>query len=140
MLLQKPSLTNEIWKSLAFGLFSNLQEFSHKNMMDNIKHMGENTILQTTDAYMDAVLVLYENREQELNAYRDYINELYIKHNFTAVLGYDKDRRIALIMNQNIMLLDQNIEAEGKNFDSSTTKKLRNEVGAQVGLILHSTM
>ncbi|RIB03199.1 hypothetical protein C2G38_2049453 [Gigaspora rosea] len=78
-------------------------------------------------AYMDAVLVLYENREQELNAYRDHINELCIKHDFLAVLGYDEDQRIALIMNRDITLLDRNIEAEGKNFDAFTAKRPRNE-------------
>lgn len=126
MLPQKPSLTNKVWKSLAFGSFINLQEFSHKNIIDNVRHMGEETVLQASDggaisikkrsrgsgfqnisewllafkAYMDAVLILYENQEQELNAYRDHINELCVKHDFSAILGYDEDRRIALVMNR----------------------------------------
>ncbi|RIB27817.1 hypothetical protein C2G38_2159543 [Gigaspora rosea] len=90
-----------IWKSLAFGLLTNIQEFSHKNMIDNVKHMSEDTILQTTDGSAISI--------------------------GKPVWGYDEDRRIALIMNRDIMLFDRNIEAEGKNFDAFTAKKLRNE-------------
>ncbi|CAG8816372.1 22778_t:CDS:1 [Gigaspora margarita] len=137
MLLQKPSLTNKMWKSLACGSFINLQKFSYKNMINNVKCIGEDTLLQSSDsgiisikkcprnstfqnisewllafkAYMNAVLILYENREQKLNIYRNHINELYIEHDFLAVLGYDKNQRIALVVNWDAILIDQDIEA-----------------------------
>ncbi|RIB15551.1 hypothetical protein C2G38_2092905 [Gigaspora rosea] len=153
MLPCKPSLTNRVWKALVFGSFINLQEFAYKNMVDNVKYMEEDTVLQTADngvisvkkcprnntfqnisewllafkSYMDAVLILYENCEQELNTYRDHINELCIKYEFLAVLGYDENRRIALVMNRDSTLLERNIEVEGKNFDATTAKRPKYE-------------
>lgn len=153
MLPQKPNLTNRVWKALAFGSFINLQEFAYKNMVDIVKYMDEDTVLQTSEngiisvkkrprnntfqiisewllafkSYMDAVLILYENREQELNTYRDYINELCIKYQFSAVLAYDKNQRIALVMNRDSTLVEHDIEAERKNFDATTAKKPRYE-------------
>ncbi|CAG8722058.1 24795_t:CDS:2 [Gigaspora rosea] len=50
-------------------------------------------------AYMDAVLVIYGNREHELNSYRDHINELYLKQSFHAITSYDEDHRITLVTN-----------------------------------------
>ncbi|CAG8465336.1 7618_t:CDS:2, partial [Dentiscutata heterogama] len=73
--------------------FFNLQDFAYKNIVNNVKYEDENTVLQISEsgtisikkrtrntafrdisewlmafkAYMEAVLILYENREQELN-------------------------------------------------------------------------
>ncbi|CAG8500198.1 12768_t:CDS:2 [Dentiscutata heterogama] len=106
------------WKLLAFSSFINLQDFVYKNIVDYVKYEGEEAVLQTSEsgsisikkcthntafrdisewlmvfkAYMEAVLILYENREQELNTYRDHINELCMKYEFTAVMRYDEDR------------------------------------------------
>ncbi|RIB30244.1 hypothetical protein C2G38_2153110 [Gigaspora rosea] len=49
MLPRKPSLTNRVWKALALGSFINLQEFAYKNMVDNVKYMDEDTVLQTAE-------------------------------------------------------------------------------------------
>ncbi|CAG8621131.1 13909_t:CDS:2, partial [Cetraspora pellucida] len=149
MIPQKPTLTHKLWKALAFGSFVNLHEFIHKNLIDSMKEMNDNTTLETSEggmisikkrkhnttfgnisewllafkAYMDAVLMLYKNREQELNTYRDHINELCIKYEFAAVMEYDEDRRVALVMDRDSTLQDRNIEAEGKNFDMTMTRK-----------------
>ncbi|RIB27620.1 hypothetical protein C2G38_2029197 [Gigaspora rosea] len=72
---------------------------------------------------MDAVLVIYEIREQELNMYRDHINELCMRYEFTAVLRYDEEQRVALVMDRDSTLMDRNIEAEGKSFDVTTARK-----------------
>ncbi|CAG8819898.1 567_t:CDS:2, partial [Cetraspora pellucida] len=128
MIPQKPTVTYKLWKALAFGSFVNLHEFIHKNLIDSAKEMNDDTTLETSDAfkaYMDAVLMLYENREQELNTYRDHINELCIKYEFTAVMEYDEDHRVALVTDRDSTLLDRNIEAEGKNFDVTTTRKTK---------------
>ncbi|RIB23858.1 hypothetical protein C2G38_2032377 [Gigaspora rosea] len=74
-------------------------------------------------AYMDAVLIIYENREQELNTYKDHINELCMKYEFAAVMRYDEERRVALVMDRDSTLIDRNIEAEGKSFDATTARK-----------------
>ncbi|RIB14258.1 hypothetical protein C2G38_2323284 [Gigaspora rosea] len=49
MLPCKPSLTNRVWKALVLGSFINLQEFVYKNMVDNVKYMDEDTVLQTAE-------------------------------------------------------------------------------------------
>ncbi|RIB16279.1 hypothetical protein C2G38_2143173 [Gigaspora rosea] len=49
MLPYKPSLTNRVWKVLALGTFINLQEFAYKNMVDNVKYMEEDMVLQTAE-------------------------------------------------------------------------------------------
>ncbi|RIB26010.1 hypothetical protein C2G38_2271634 [Gigaspora rosea] len=76
-------------------------------------------------SYAEAALIIYDLREQELNTYRDHINTLCIKQEFSAVLAYDKDRRLNLTTNCDTTLLDQSIEAEGNNFDVMTTKRSR---------------
>ncbi|CAG8771150.1 12712_t:CDS:2 [Cetraspora pellucida] len=139
------------WWALAFGSFMNLHEFIYKNLIDSAKEMNDDTTLETSEggmisikkqkcnttfgnisewllafkAYMDAVLMLYENHEQELNTYRDHINELCIKYEFAAVMEYDEDHRVALVMDRDSTLQDRNIEAEGKNFDMTTTRKTK---------------
>ncbi|CAG8608848.1 15906_t:CDS:2 [Cetraspora pellucida] len=75
--------------------------------------------------YMDAVLIIYENREQKLNNYRDHINELCLKQNFYTVMSYNKDYRITLVTNQDTTLSDYNTEVEGRNFDITTIKRQR---------------
>ncbi|CAG8827194.1 1490_t:CDS:2, partial [Gigaspora margarita] len=49
MLPKKPSLPNKIWKTIALGLFADLQEFAQKNLMNNVKAMNEDTVLQTSE-------------------------------------------------------------------------------------------
>ncbi|RIB18178.1 hypothetical protein C2G38_2185323 [Gigaspora rosea] len=116
----------KLWKAIALGLFVDLQEFLPKNLINNIKFMNEDTVLQTLEegtlairkqkqsntfesisewllafkAYMDAVLIVYENREPELNTYRDHINEL---------------------------CKNRDIENEGRNFDMAAVKRSREE-------------
>ncbi|CAG8714272.1 4468_t:CDS:2, partial [Ambispora leptoticha] len=58
-------------------------------------------------AYIDAVLIIYENREQELNTYRDHISELCLKQSFYTVMSYDEDRRVTLVTNRDSTLLDR---------------------------------
>lgn len=74
---------------------------------------------------MEAVLVLYSNREQELNYYRDHISTMCTKYEFSAVMSYDEDRRLEITMNHDSTLFDRSIIAEGENFDITTTKKQR---------------
>ncbi|CAG8539498.1 14107_t:CDS:10 [Dentiscutata heterogama] len=130
MLPKKPSLPNKLWKTIAFSQYINLQEFIYKNLINNIKQANEETVLQAAEggviaikkqkqsttfdnisewllafkAYMDAVLIIYENCEQELNTYRDHINELCTKYKFSA-----------------------DVESEGKNFDAAATKRTRED-------------
>ncbi|CAG8741951.1 20067_t:CDS:2, partial [Cetraspora pellucida] len=144
----------KLWKAIAFGLYTNLQEFSYTNLLDNIKEAEDEPTLQSTEggtisikrqlqhtvfnnisewllafkAYMDTVLVIYENREQELNTYQDNINELCLKQSFHAVMSYDEDQRVTLVTNRDSTLLDCDLEAEGRNFDLTTVKKHRNSI------------
>ncbi|RIB19853.1 hypothetical protein C2G38_2180739 [Gigaspora rosea] len=74
---------------------------------------------------MEAILIIYDLREQELNVYRDHNNTLCIKQEFSAVAAYDEDRRLHLTTNRDSTLFERNIEAEGENFDVTTTKKQR---------------
>ncbi|RIB25384.1 hypothetical protein C2G38_2165987 [Gigaspora rosea] len=99
---QKPSLGNKLWKTVALSAFMNLHKFMQKSLIDNAKEMNDDMALEMANgstiyirkqkhsavfenilewllafkAYMDAVLIIYENREQELNTYRDHINKL----------------------------------------------------------------
>ncbi|RIB28252.1 hypothetical protein C2G38_2028672 [Gigaspora rosea] len=43
----KPSISIKLWKAVAFGSYVNLQDFTHKNMLSNIKEMDDEPILQT---------------------------------------------------------------------------------------------
>ncbi|CAG8768409.1 2070_t:CDS:2, partial [Ambispora leptoticha] len=140
VLPKKPNLPSKLWKAIAFGSFVDLQEFTQKNLISNVKQMNEDTWkysisfgsisewLLAFKSYMDAVLILYENREQEINTYRDHIYELCTKYKFSAVMGYDEDRRIALVINRDSTLFEKDIEAEGKNFDIAAIKRLKDEV------------
>ncbi|RIB12225.1 hypothetical protein C2G38_2258749 [Gigaspora rosea] len=93
-LTQKPSLSNKLWKTVAFGAFVNLQEFMQKSLMESTKDMNDDTALEMSEggtiyvrkrkramgfegisewllafkAYMDVVLIIYKNCEQELNS------------------------------------------------------------------------
>ncbi|CAG8562293.1 21425_t:CDS:2, partial [Cetraspora pellucida] len=160
MLPKKPNLPNKTWKAIALGMFVDLQEFVHKNLVNNVKQMNEDSTLQTLDggiltikkrrqnatfenilewllafkAYIDAVLIIYDNQELELNTYRDHINELCIRYRFSAVMSYDEDRRIALVINCDTTLMDRDTEAEGKNFDAAATKRARDEKYALIGI------
>ncbi|CAG8684688.1 7051_t:CDS:2, partial [Cetraspora pellucida] len=124
----KPSLPNKTWKLLAFGSFINFQDFAYKNIVNSMKYESKDTVLQTSKsgaistkkrtrstsfkdisewlmafkAYIESVLMLYKNHEQELNAYCDYINELCMRYDFAAVI--------------------RDIEAEGKNLDITIAK------------------
>ncbi|RIB27508.1 hypothetical protein C2G38_2137789 [Gigaspora rosea] len=150
---QKPSLYNKLWKTVALGAFVNLHEFMQKSLIDSTKDMNDDTALEMIDggaiyirkqkrsavfenisewllafkAYMDAVLIIYENREQELNTYRDYINELCVIYKFAAVMRYHEERRVALVMDRDSTLLERNIKAEGKSFDATSAKKSKEE-------------
>ncbi|CAG8529143.1 2180_t:CDS:2 [Cetraspora pellucida] len=141
-------------ETIAFGLYTNLQEFSYTNLLDNIKKAKDEPTLQSTEggtisvkrwsqhtvfndisewllafkAYMDTVLVIYENREQELNTYRDHINELCLKQSFHAAMFYDEDRRVTLVTNRDSNFLDCDLEAESRNFNLTTVKKHRNSI------------
>ncbi|CAG8741929.1 17921_t:CDS:2, partial [Cetraspora pellucida] len=124
-----------------------------ENLVNNIKQMNENTVLQTSEegllnikkqkqnfafknisewllafkAYMDEVLIIYDNWEQELNSYKDHINELCIRYKFSAIMGYNEDCRVVLVMNQNTTLTDRDIEAEGKNLNTTAVKRIKEE-------------
>ncbi|RIB27373.1 hypothetical protein C2G38_2160657 [Gigaspora rosea] len=74
---------------------------------------------------MEAILIIYDLREQELNMYRDHINTLCIKQEFSAIAAYDEDRCLHLTTNRDSTLFEWNIEAEDENFDVTTTKKQR---------------
>lgn len=121
--------------------------------MNNVKAMNEDMVLQTLEggvvtikkweqstviknlsdwlivfnAYMDAVLIIYGNRESELNTYWNHINELCTKYKFSVVMAYDEDQKIALVMNQNSTLIEKDIEVEGKNLDLAAIKRAREE-------------
>ncbi|RIB30469.1 hypothetical protein C2G38_2152619 [Gigaspora rosea] len=137
---QKPSLSNKLWKMVAFSTFVNLQEFMQKSLMDSAKDMNDDTALEMSEggaiyikkrkrtmgfenisewllvfkAYMNTVLIIYENRKQELNSCKDHINELCIRYEFIAVIKYDKERSVSLVMDRDSTLIDRSIEAEGK--------------------------
>ncbi|RIB05488.1 hypothetical protein C2G38_2253785 [Gigaspora rosea] len=147
----KPNISTKLWKSIAFGSYVNLQEFSYKNLLITMKEAEDDPVLQSTEggsisikkrprhtafsdisewllafkSYMDAVLVIYENREQELNGYRDHINELCLRQSFHAVMAYDKNCRVTAVTNHNSTLLDRDTEVEGRNFDVTTVKRQR---------------
>ncbi|RIB03676.1 hypothetical protein C2G38_2049074 [Gigaspora rosea] len=151
MLTGKLNLTTSLWKSIAVGAYVELQEFAYKNMKASAKFHYEELPLQTSEggyqtirkrptynkfsdisewilafrSYSEAVLIIYEDREQELNFYCDHINNLCIKYDFTAVMAYDEDHRLALVMDRNTTLFDRNIEAEGENFDASTIRRTK---------------
>ncbi|RIB17453.1 hypothetical protein C2G38_2313763 [Gigaspora rosea] len=101
MLPNKLNLPSTLWKAIAFEW------------------------LLAFKSYMDAVLIIYPAREQELNTYRDNINMFCVKHDFSAVAVYDEDKRLHLTINQDTTLTDRDIEAEGENFDMSTIKRHR---------------
>lgn len=48
MLACKPNLTSQVWKSIAFGAYIDLQEFFHINIKANVKYLSENTPLQVS--------------------------------------------------------------------------------------------
>ncbi|CAG8458972.1 22447_t:CDS:2 [Cetraspora pellucida] len=151
MILNKPNLPIRLWKAIAFGSYADLHEFTHKNIKLFLKNNDEDQTLTTAEegtiairkrnqshkfnnisewllafkSYMDAVLIIFDTREQELNTYRDHINSLCIKQEFDAVLTYDEDRRLHLTINRDTTLLDRDLEASGENFDSTTTKRYR---------------
>ncbi|CAG8795643.1 19842_t:CDS:2, partial [Cetraspora pellucida] len=55
---------------------------------------------------------------------------LYTKYKFLAVMLYDEDCQLELTINYNSILLEQNVVAEGDNFDILATKRLRfNKLG-----------
>ncbi|RIB18397.1 hypothetical protein C2G38_2184699 [Gigaspora rosea] len=63
-----------------------------------IKKQKQNILLENISdwliafkAYMDAVLIIYGNRELELNTYWDHINELCATYKFSAIMAYDED-------------------------------------------------
>ncbi|RIB18852.1 hypothetical protein C2G38_2036547 [Gigaspora rosea] len=127
----KPNISLKLWKAVAFGSHVNLQDFTYKNLLSSIKEAEDEHILQSAKggtisikrrsyhtifadisewllafkAYMNAVLIIYENREHELNAYRDHISKLCLRQNFHAVMSYDEDRRVTLITNWDSTLL-----------------------------------
>ncbi|CAG8718002.1 14254_t:CDS:1 [Cetraspora pellucida] len=74
---------------------------------------------------MDAVLIIYGNREQELNSYRDHINKLCLQQSFHAVMAYDEDCRVSAVTNRDLTLFDRDTEVEGRNFDATTVKRQR---------------
>ncbi|CAG8833861.1 20945_t:CDS:1, partial [Cetraspora pellucida] len=128
-----------------------LQEFAYKNLKTNIKFHQDETLLQMVEwglisvrkrntyskfsdisewllafrSYMEAILIMYKDREHELNFYHDHISTLCTKYEFTAVMVYEEDQRLALTMDRESTLFDRNIEAEGENFDITTTKKFK---------------
>ncbi|RIB18008.1 hypothetical protein C2G38_2037259 [Gigaspora rosea] len=149
MLPNKPNLPPRLWKAIAIRNYVDLAEFRYKSLKANMKYNDEDHSLQTSEggviairkrshpqkftdiaewllafrAYMEAILIIYDLREQELNAYRDHINTLCIKQEFSAVAAYDEDQRLHLTTNRDSTLFERNIEAEGENFDVTTTKK-----------------
>ncbi|RIB25153.1 hypothetical protein C2G38_2278093 [Gigaspora rosea] len=149
MIPQKPSLCNKLWKAVSLSAFVNLHKFMQKSLIDNAKEMNNDIALELADgsaiyirkqkctaafknisewllafkAYIDAVLIIYEHHEQELNIYRDHINELCVRYKFTVVMRYDEKQRVALVMDRDSTLMDRNIEAEGKSFDATTARK-----------------
>lgn len=151
MLPCKLNLTSRLWKAIAFGAYVDIQEFGHKNMRANAKFYHEEILLQASEggyitirkrpaynkfndiadwlmafsSYMEAILIIYEERESELNFYRNHISNLCIKYEFNAIMAYDEDCRLTLAMDRDTTLLERNIEAEGKNFDITTTKRAR---------------
>lgn len=151
MLSGKPNLTTRLWKSIAFSAYIELQEFAYKNMKASAKFHHEELPLQTSEeGYLtirkrltynrfndisewilafrscaEAVLIIYKDREQELNFYCDHIKNLCIRYDFTAVMAYDEDRHLALAMDQDTTLFDRNVEAEGENFDASTIRRTK---------------
>ncbi|CAG8763481.1 14769_t:CDS:2, partial [Gigaspora margarita] len=133
-------LSNKIWKTIALGLFADLQKFAQKNLMNNVKAMNEDTVLQTSEdgvvmikkqkqstviknisdwliafkAYMDTIFTIYGNCKSELNTYRDQINELCTKYKFSTVMAYDENQKIALVINRDLTLIKRDIKAEEK--------------------------
>ncbi|CAG8594064.1 17551_t:CDS:2 [Gigaspora margarita] len=45
----KPNLISQVWKSIAFGAYIDLQEFSYKNIKANVKYLSEDTPLQVSN-------------------------------------------------------------------------------------------
>ncbi|CAG8848613.1 34835_t:CDS:2, partial [Gigaspora margarita] len=43
------NLPNKIWKTIALGLFADLQEFAQRNLINNVKTMREDTVLQASE-------------------------------------------------------------------------------------------
>ncbi|RIB26093.1 hypothetical protein C2G38_2270802 [Gigaspora rosea] len=149
MLPNKLNLPLRFWKAIATGNYVDLAEFGYKNLKANMKYNDDEHSLQTSEngiiavrkcshpqkftdiaewllafrAYMEATLIIYDLREQELNAYRDHINTLCVKHKFLAIAAYNEDRRLHLTTNRDLTLFERNIEAEGENFDVTTAKK-----------------
>ncbi|RIB21639.1 hypothetical protein C2G38_2034210 [Gigaspora rosea] len=137
--------------AIAIGNYVDLAEFEYKSLKANMKYNDKDHSLQTsknrviairkrsrpqkfTDislwlltfrAYMEAILIIYDLKEQELNAYQDHINTLCIKQEFSAIATYNEDRHLHLTTNHDSTLFEQNIEVEGENFDVTTTKKQR---------------
>ncbi|RIB21431.1 hypothetical protein C2G38_2176616 [Gigaspora rosea] len=91
-----------------------------------MKYNDEDHSLQTSKGGVIAIRKSSQpQKEQELNAYRDHINTLCIKQEFSAVAAYDEDRRLHLTTNRDSTLFERNIEVEEENFDVTTTKKQR---------------
>ncbi|CAG8687204.1 7163_t:CDS:2 [Cetraspora pellucida] len=38
-----------LWKAVAFNLFIDLQEFTQKNLINNVKQTNEDMVLQTSE-------------------------------------------------------------------------------------------
>ncbi|CAG8789714.1 10410_t:CDS:2, partial [Cetraspora pellucida] len=112
-LLYKPNISAKLWKAIAFGSYVNLQEFLYKNLLASMKENDDEPVLQSTKG------------EQELNNYRDHVNELCLKQNFYAIMSYDEDRKVTLVTNQDTTLSDYNTEVKGRNFDATTIKRQR---------------
>ncbi|CAG8761907.1 5310_t:CDS:2, partial [Cetraspora pellucida] len=114
------------------GNYVDLHKFAYANLKTSLKNNDEEQTLQTSEGgiiavrkrncilrfnnisewlpafrtYMEAVLIIYDIREQEFNAYR-------------------------LTTNYDSTLLDRSIEAEGDNFNVTTTKQHRNSITPQ---------
>lgn len=100
MLPCKPNLSSRLWKAIAFSSYVDLQEFAYRNMKAIAKSHHEEILLQASDggyitiqkrmmynkfndiaewlmafgSYMEAVLIIYEERESELNFYCNHIS------------------------------------------------------------------
>lgn len=140
MLACKPNLTSQVWKSIAFGAYIDLQEFFHINIKANVKYLSENTPLQVSKggyisiwkqnihrkfydiseqilvfrSYIEAILILCSNRKQVLNYYHNHISTMCTKYEFSAVMSYDKDRQLEITINHDLILFDCSIIAEGE--------------------------
>ncbi|CAG8783773.1 41768_t:CDS:1 [Gigaspora margarita] len=68
---------------------------------------------------------LYEKQEQELNGYRDHVNELCLQQSFHGVIAYDEDYRVTALTNRNLTLFNRDTKVEGQNFDATTVNKQR---------------